>query len=112
ERSVEQGRPLERIKELMPKDDQDIEGLPFTGGAIGYIGYDAIAAYEPVESARKDSLNMPDLHLQLYETIVVFDHVRHDVTVISFEGRASEIAEQLEQAAEKEPGDRPETLNF
>lgn len=112
ERTVEQGRPLERIKDLMPKDDRDIEGLPFTGGAIGYIGYDAIAAYEPVESARKDSLNMPDIHLQLYETIVVFDHVRHDVTVISFEGRASEIAQQLEQAAEKQLGDQPETLSF
>ncbi|MGM0898444.1 MAG: anthranilate synthase component I [Bacillota bacterium] len=112
DRSVEQGRPLELIKEHVPQQDRDIEGLPFTGGAIGYIGYDAIQAYEPVESARKDSLNMPDIHLQLYETIVVFDHVRHDVTVISFEGRAEEIAAQLEKTSEEELVDHPATLEF
>lgn len=112
ERSTRTGRPLELIKELMPQDDRDVEGLPFTGGAIGYIGYDAIQVYEPVESARKDSLNMPDIHLQLYETIIVFDHVRHDVTVISFEGRADEVVAQLEQTSEKEQADQPETLAF
>ena len=112
ERSTQTGRPLELIKELMPQDDRDVEGLPFTGGAIGYIGYDAIQVYEPVESARKDSLNMPDIHLQLYETIIVFDHVRHDVTVISFEGRADEVVAQLEQTSEKEQADQPETLVF
>ncbi|MBT2581484.1 anthranilate synthase component I [Planococcus sp. ISL-109] len=112
ERSTQEGRPLELIKELMPKDDREVEGLPFTGGAIGYIGYDAIQVYEPVESARKDSLDMPDIHLQLYETIVVFDHVRHEVTVISFEDRADEVVTQLEQTADKEPADQPETLEF
>lgn len=112
ERSVQKGRPLELIKELIPQDDREVEGLPFTGGAIGYIGYDAIAAYEPVESARHDSLAMPDIHLQLYETIVVFDHVRHDVTILSFEGRADDTAKQLERPVEAEASDPQETLAF
>lgn len=89
------GKPLEILKTLLPNRDAVVEGLPFTGGALGYIGYDAIGVYEPVKAAKADSLQMPDIHLQLYETIVVFDHVRDDVTIISFEDRLDEIEQQL-----------------
>lgn len=89
------GKPLELIKSLMPEYEAMLEDLPFTGGALGYIGYDAIGAYEPVPEAKKDSLQMPDIHLQLYETVVVFDHVKNDVTIISFEGKVEQIEKQL-----------------
>src|SRR5690606_2974120 len=84
------GKPLELLKSLMPVREAVIEGLPFTGGALGYIGYDAIGVYEPVEAAAENSLQMPDIHLQLYETIIVFDHVKHDATIISFEDKVEE----------------------
>lgn len=105
EETVHKGKPLELLKELMPVRAAEVEGLPFTGGALGYIGYDAIGAYEPVEAARENSLQMPDIHLHLYETIVVFDHVKNDVTIISFEGKAGEVEAQLhvpESAASQE----------
>lgn len=89
------GRPLELLKEKVPARASEVKGLPFTGGALGYIGYDAIGAYEPVEAAKVNSLQMPDIHLHLYETIVVFDHVKNDVTIISFEGKAEEVEAQL-----------------
>lgn len=105
ERVVHSGKPLELLKELVPARPADVEGLPFTGGALGYIGYDAIGAYEPVEAARENSLMMPDIHLHLYETIVVFDHVKNDITILSFEGKAEEVEAQLripESAADLE----------
>lgn len=89
------GKPLEILKTLLPNRDAVVEGLPFTGGALGYIGYDAVGVYEPVKASKADSLQMPDIHLQLYETIVVFDHVRDDVTIITFEDRLDEIEQQL-----------------
>lgn len=106
------GRPFDLLKELMPKPDAAIDHLPFTGGAVGYIGYDAIRVYEPVPAARKDTLRMPDLHLQLYETIIVFDHVIHEVTVISFEGRAAEVAAQIQKPAIQFSEDEAEALHF
>lgn len=96
--TVHSGKPLELLKKLVPFRSADVEGLPFIGGALGYIGYDAIGAYEPVEAARENTLEMPDIHLHLYETIVVFDHVKNDVTIISFEGKAEEVETQLQVA--------------
>ncbi|WKA51271.1 anthranilate synthase component I [Planococcus liqunii] len=89
------GKPLELLKSLLPVFEAKAAELPFTGGALGYIGYDAIGAYEPVEAARVNSLEMPDLHLHLYETIVVFDHVKNDITIISFEDKLDEVEAQL-----------------
>lgn len=91
------GKPLELLKTLLPVHEAAIEGLPFTGGALGYIGYDAIGVYEPVEAAVENSLQMPDIHLQLYETIIVFDHVKHDATIISFEDKIEEVEAQLRE---------------
>lgn len=92
---MHEGKPLELIKGLMPRYEAEVEGLPFTGGALGYIGYDAIQVYEPIQAPKEDSLQMPDIHLQVYETIVVFDHVKNDVTILSFEDKLDEIEEQL-----------------
>ncbi|TWT24870.1 anthranilate synthase component I [Planomicrobium sp. CPCC 101110] len=89
------GKPLELLKSRMPAYEAQVEGLPFTGGALGYIGYDAIQAYEPVDAPRKNSLEMPDLHLHLYETIVVFDHMKNDVTILSFEDKVDQIEKEL-----------------
>lgn len=106
------GKPLEVIKELMPAREAEVEGLPFTGGALGYIGYDAINAYEPVEDAQKDSLGMPDVHLQLYETVIVFDHVKNDVTIISFEGKADKVERQLLMSEPIQKMEEQQALEF
>ena len=92
---MHEGKPLELIKGLMPRYEAEVEGLPFTGGALGYIGYDAIQVYEPIQAPKEDSLQMPDIHLQVYETIVVFDHVKNDVTILTFEDKLDEIEQQL-----------------
>lgn len=112
EETVHQGKPLEILKNLVPTDRESIEGLPFTGGALGYIGYDAIAAYEPVEAARVNSLQMPDIHLHDYQTIVIFDHVKHDVTIVSTEGKIEEVAAQLHDAEQPAGSESQSPLTF
>lgn len=112
EETVHHGKPLEILKDLVPTGREPVAGLPFTGGALGYIGYDAIAAYEPVEAARANSLQMPDIHLHYYETVVIFDHVKHDVTIVSTEGKAEEIEAQLHTAELPEKPESPPPLVF
>ncbi|TWT02481.1 anthranilate synthase component I [Planomicrobium sp. CPCC 101079] len=106
------GKPLELLKSRMPKYEAQVEGLPFTGGALGYIGYDAIQAYEPVDAPRKNSLQMPDLHLHLYETLVVFDHVKNDVTIISFEDKLDQIEQELSMPEKTIGFDEQQPLQF
>ncbi|RNF38699.1 anthranilate synthase component I [Planococcus salinus] len=106
------GKPLDLIKELLPVHEATVEGIPFTGGALGYVGYDAIQVYEPIAAPKKDSLQMPDIHLHVYETIVVFDHMKNDVTIISFEGKLDEVEEQLRKPEPAASGEEPKALRF
>ncbi len=52
---------------------------PFTGGWVGYVGYDTARYAEPdklpFEAAPPDDRHLPDMHLGLYRTVAVFDHV-------------------------------------
>ena len=106
------GKPLELIKSLLPRHEATVEGIPFTGGALGYIGYDAIQVYEPIAAPKKDSLEMPDIHLHVYETIVVFDHMKNDVTIISYEGKLDEVEEQLRKPEQTDNRAEQQALNF
>ena len=47
----------------------------FYGGAVGYLGYDAVRFFEPtVPPAPKDELDLPEILFLITDTIVVFDH--------------------------------------
>ncbi len=52
---------------------------PFTGGWVGYAGYDTARYAEPdklpFSSAPPDDRGLPDLHLGFYRTVAVFDNV-------------------------------------
>ena len=56
---------------------------PFTGGAVGYFGYDLVRTVEPLGDPRPDSLGLPDMALMLSDVLVIFDHLRHTVTILA-----------------------------
>jgi anthranilate synthase component I len=56
---------------------------PFTGGAVGFFGYDLVRAVEPLGEAPPDPLGLPDMALMLSDALVVFDHLKHTVTIIA-----------------------------
>jgi anthranilate synthase component I len=63
-----------------------LPNLPaFVGGAVGYFSYDAVRYLErlPAELAPPDDLNVPEAYFAITDTLVVFDHLRHKVLVIS-----------------------------
>jgi anthranilate synthase component 1 len=57
-------------------------GIPFTGGAVGYFGYDLVRTVEPLGEPGKDELGLPDMALMLSDLLVVFDHLKHTVTIL------------------------------
>jgi anthranilate synthase component 1 len=60
------------------------QDLPrFYGGAVGYLGYDLVRFFERLPETTRDELNLPDLHLLLTDTLVIFDHVRHRLLVVA-----------------------------
>src|SRR5688572_22621375 len=71
-----------------------VPGLPrFTGGAVGFIGYDASPVFEPALDGawqkRAERLGMDpssgedDAGFMLFDTVLAFDHVKHRILVIA-----------------------------
>ncbi|KAJ8647476.1 hypothetical protein MRB53_000499 [Persea americana] len=67
---------------------QLIDELPdaFCGGWVGYFSYDTVRYVEKKKllfsSAPEDDRNLPDVHLGLYDDVIVFDHVEKKAYVI------------------------------
>jgi anthranilate synthase component 1 len=62
-----------------------LEGLPrFTGGLVGYFGYDIIRYIEPKldRGAKRDPLDCPDILLLVSDQVVIFDNVSGKLLLI------------------------------
>jgi anthranilate synthase component 1 len=82
------GDPYAFAAERMARYDQApiddaVGGAPFTGGAVGVFGYDLVRAVEPLGDANPDPLGLPDMALMLTNALVVFDHLKHTITILA-----------------------------
>ncbi len=61
-----------------------LEGLPrFVGGAVGYLSYDVVRHFERLPATAGDDLNVPDAAFLLADTLVIFDHAKHQLIVLA-----------------------------
>jgi len=84
DRTITSHDPLAELQALMA-DFQAVHlpDLPrFTGGAVGYAGYDMIRYYERLGEGPADDRDLPDLSFGLYRAMVIFDHVSKTIKVI------------------------------
>ena len=83
--SKEYEDPLTALEELMQKYvPASIEGLPeFHGGAVGYMSYDMVRFVEELPDDTVDELQLPDCFFMIAETILIFDHVNHQIKVVA-----------------------------
>ncbi len=78
--------PLKEI-ELLQQDFKvpEVQGIPrFTGGLVGYFGYDTISYMEKrlKINNKPDPLGCPDILLMVSETVVVFDNLSGKLYII------------------------------
>jgi para-aminobenzoate synthetase component 1 len=103
--------PLELVREQLGEVGSGAPDLPFSGGAVGYFGYDLGRRLERIPSIAAADIAMPDLAIGLYDWAVVIDHAarrtwlvgngRHESTF----ARWPEIVAQL--SAEPPPEPKP-----
>ncbi len=83
---------LGEIDPLLPVQEEmdryklvPVEGLPrFHGGGVGYLAYDSIRYFEPrVPPMPADPQGLPESVFMFADTLLVFDHLRHDIKVVS-----------------------------
>ncbi len=80
-----EGDPLRLLEtELAGYRPVEVPGLPpFTGGAVGYLGYEYIHSVEPtVPLAAKDELRVPVMWFMLCDSVVAFDRAHQTLRLI------------------------------
>lgn len=78
-----------------------LPGLPtLTGGAVGYVAYDAVRHFEPrVAREQDDPLGIPEAIFLLCDSMVVFDHIHHVIRVMAHCRLDGDIEASYRQAA-------------
>jgi anthranilate synthase component 1 len=77
--------PLDEVRKLMARYQfVSHPELPrFAGGAVGFIGYEAIHFFEPkVPLAQQDELQLPEVLFMVPSAILVFDHRLRSLKII------------------------------
>ena len=92
--------PMVELAELLQQHQAvALPGLPrFCGGAVGYLGYDAIRWFERLPEKAKDELHLPDAVFLFGDVVSVFDNLTHTMKVVTH-ARGSEDADKAYDAA-------------
>jgi anthranilate synthase component 1 len=77
--------PLDHLGLLLRRHPPvTVPGLPrFTGGAVGYLGYDIVRTIESLPDAPPDDRELPDAVLMVTDTLLVLDNLYNRATVIA-----------------------------
>ena len=80
-----------------------VPGLPrFHGGGVGYLAYDTIHYFEPrVPSVPADPLGLPESVFMFADTLLVFDHLRHDIKIVSHVRLSGDVELAYREATSK-----------
>ncbi|MEK7806126.1 MAG: anthranilate synthase component I [Chloroflexota bacterium] len=80
-----------------------IANLPrFHGGAVGYLAYDTVRYFEPrLTPISADPQGLPESVFIFVDTLLVFDHLRHDIKVVSHVRLDGDVARAYDEATRK-----------
>ncbi len=82
-----------------------MDDIPFTGGALGYWGYDLARRYVALPSKAQDApaqddSHLPDMAIGIYDWAIVLDHHQHTAQLVS-QHRHPDTAQRLPQIIER-----------
>ncbi|WP_107452062.1 anthranilate synthase component I [Streptomyces sp. NRRL F-5650] len=98
------GDPLAALRATVealhtPRDLADDLGLPpFTGGMVGYLGYDIVRRLEKVGPGERDDLKLPELTMLLTSDLAVMDHWEGSVLLIANAINHNDLATGVDEA--------------
>ncbi len=102
-----EGSPYQVLEQIMANwKEVTFPGLPpFTGGAIGFFGYETIHSIEEkVPDTKPNDLKMPDAYFLVADTLLAFDHVKHKLIIIvnaHVQNPKGDLAAPYEEAKQK-----------
>ena len=77
--------PLKEIEKIMSGfRAAEVKGLPrFSGGLVGYMGYDMVRFFERVPDSKKPGIDLPDMFFMLADTMLIFDSLKQKIKIVS-----------------------------
>ncbi|BCG47511.1 Anthranilate synthase, aminase component [Citrifermentans bremense] len=84
-RRVESSDPLNYIRDYMARyQPVEVPGIPrFFGGAVGYLGYDAVRHFETLPDSNPSDINTYEANFIITDTILIFDSLSQKIKVVS-----------------------------
>lgn len=76
--------------QLLPEVPPEACALPFCGGVMGYIGYDAGRTIEPMPNLANHDIAIPDLAFGFYHWALVLDKQQQQLWYVDVRGHASQ----------------------
>ena len=95
--------PIAELKKLLSRYKfVKVKGLPrFSGGLVGFFGYDMVRFIEDIPDENPDTLGVPDSLFMLTDTILIFDHVDHKIKVVSNAHVKKDVGAAYDEAEKK-----------
>ncbi len=102
------GNPVELLRTQLStyKSPTSLDFPRFSGGAVGYFGYDILQYYEKLPNAKQNDLNMDDMKFMFADSVIVFDHLKQEIQVIEHvyldpHETANQIKEKYEDCCQR-----------
>jgi anthranilate synthase component 1 len=104
--------PLDVVRDQIKPLTLAGDGLPgLVGGAVGYVSYDFVRFLEKLPSRLPDPLGLPLASFYVTSTLVVFDHIKRKMLLVSIAPDGAEKIEEIREALRRplafEPGPPP-----
>lgn len=100
-KTVVKGKLLDGVKDYIKSINvTDDYNLPFTGGAVGAIGYDIIKQYEKIPAINREVVDTPTVHLMVFEEFIIYDHLHDRIKIVVLadnEKNANVVLDRMEK---------------
>lgn len=87
--------PLELLNkiqsQILKKTDYSAQGLPFSGGALGYFAYDLGRRFEKLPEQAEQDINLPEMAVGIYAQAIIFDHKKRQFFLICQEDKRQKL---------------------
>ena len=106
EKTIWEGNPFLFLKEKIKETSQTISSEtsqlpPFSGGAIGVIGYEGRLWTEPIALTPKPNLELPDMFFLFFNWGIALDHFENKILLFAQTPHAAKIDALIEQVSSK-----------
>ena len=106
--------PFELLRKELPFSADALPDLPFSGGALGYWGYDLSRRWIDLPACAPDTEHLPDMAVGIYDWSILIDHQEKTARLVS-RLRAPETLSQLPgilARLQSEPAPRAEAFRI